>query len=71
MVMDYTSPEFAGRIQGDVTEHLDEISTRVMLGRRLPPHDPYLINVCITAIREIQLLRQAVVDGKRVASGWE
>jgi hypothetical protein len=52
----------------DITVELDRIANLVMTDQRLPSRDPYLIDVCLAAIREIQQLRAAVP--KKVSSDF-
>ncbi len=47
----------SSRIDSDVVVELDHIVNRVMNECRLPRHDPYLIDVCLAAMKEIQKLR--------------
>ncbi len=45
------------RLAPDITVELKNIVNLVMNGQRLPRRDPYLIDVCLSAIREIEQLR--------------
>jgi hypothetical protein len=47
------------RLNADITVELKHIANLVIMGRRLPSRDPYLIDVCLAAIKEIQRLRAA------------
>ena len=48
------------RLNSDITVELQHIVNRVMNNCRLPSRDPYLIDVCLAAIKEIERLRAAV-----------
>ena len=72
MVSDYTSHEFLNTrkyLNKDITVELDNVATIVMCGSRIHNRDPYLIDVCIMAIREIQMLRRQVKQSQDFLGG--
>src|SRR5262249_59948530 len=53
-------------LDDDITVELYDIVTLVMNEQRLPSRDPYLIDVCLAAIKEIQRLRRSAQTSRAI-----